>query len=163
MINQIQLTGARQTMNMVKLGTVSRSLKISASLGNPRQQRAVDLLWYTLCVIDVAEKRNSSRNGCGFDILPISGRAFGSPSLKSPGSVVIPGLTAMGGSHSVPRINTGLQRRDFLSLGRNYSTFVADNSLRKPTQTRAAADLARYFLAKSKLFRLCPILGGCHE
>jgi hypothetical protein len=37
-------------MNMVKLGTVSRSLKIYSLLGNPLKYRAGGLTRYTLCV-----------------------------------------------------------------------------------------------------------------
>jgi hypothetical protein len=56
----------------------------------------------------------------------------------------------MGETPSKTHVNTGFQRRDFFSLGRNCSTpekILFKNGL----------------LQKVKLFQLCPVSGGCHE
>lgn len=50
MISKITLTGGRKMMNMAKLGIVSAAGNYFHSLGNPRKQRAGDLMRYTLCV-----------------------------------------------------------------------------------------------------------------
>jgi hypothetical protein len=71
------LTLQKKIMNMAKLGTVSRSLKIYSLLGNPLESRAGGLMRYTLCVFQGAERRNSFRNNsCSFpDVAAIrSGR-----------------------------------------------------------------------------------------
>jgi len=51
MITLKTLTGGRKIMNMAKLGTVLRSLKIWVLLEMPRKYNGLQLMSYTLCEV----------------------------------------------------------------------------------------------------------------
>lgn len=62
MITLKTLTGGRKIMNMAKLGTVSRSLTIWATLEIMRKYKELRLMPYTLCEVPKIETRNVSWN-----------------------------------------------------------------------------------------------------